>query len=66
MELLTYIQVAGGRRLDTLDDFRRLLDVARKVPDMIDQIIALLEQGIEEKVVFPREALTRLGRFKKP
>ncbi len=42
VELPSYLEVEGGRQLQTFDDFRRLLNVARKVPDIIDQIIDLV------------------------
>ena len=53
------LQTGNGLRLKTFNDFRRLLDLARKVPAMIDDIIDLLKEGVKENVLYPKEVLSR-------
>lgn len=59
MTLPEVLQTGNGLRLKTFNDFRRLLDLARKVPAMIDDIIDLLKEGVKENVLYPKEVLSR-------
>ena len=59
MTLPEGLQTGNGLRLKTFNDFRRLLDLARKVPAMIDDIIDLLKEGVKENVLYPKEVLSR-------
>ena len=59
VSLPRFLETENHPKLETLQDFRILLDRARKIPRQLDQIIELLQQGIKEDVTFPRESLTR-------